>query len=1508
MAGGRIDILLHPDTRDFANRMRSGLSPALGMAAGIGASLGLAIGGGAAAAFGKVISVGNDFTTSLNTMKAVAGASADQMAAVSERAKQLGNDITLPGTSANDAAAAMTELAKGGFTVQQSMDAAKGSLQLAAAAQIDAAQAATIQSAALQAFGLSASDASRVADVLANTANASSAEITDVAHGLQAAGAVSHQFGLTVEDTATALGMFANSGIKGSDAGTLLKSALLALTDQGKPAQEAIRELGLTVYDGQGKFAGLRTLFEQLQGASQRMTPQMYQAATATLFGSDAMRLAGIAAEKGVTGFDSMHAAMSKQGSAADVAAAKMQGLPGAMQMVQNAAESLALEIYDEVKGPLEQFTKSVAGFVTNETPRLVNGLRDGATALVGVGQAVAPVVQAFVGLPGPVHAAIAALVLFKATSIGTSISAAVTATTAAFSRFGDQMVVQRQLAAASGVALSNWGAAMATVQARVPALGQMGDAYRTAAGSATNFARTQGAVAAAASGARSAVGGVVSMLGGPWVVGIAAAAAAVYQLYSEFKKAEDHANAMRQSMREIGVARSELSEIFSVNGGVFNTQAISNVTGQIGIMKKSLDEAAKNRAGFFEKGWNVVTLNDDATANKNWYADRWKGAKQVIDDLKMSDEQLAETLGDTAKFNALSDKLKGAGADGRFALSELSALRDNIVKLQDTAKNTTPGFASLTQAVKTLSDESASAGDRLNAMRTALDLLSGKPVAAQDALAKYNQTVRDTAAATAEVWDKTAGFGEQLVRQDGSVETATSNGDRLFQALTKIKDATLTAAEAGLPMADVFARNDTQFEQLAHSAGLTVDQVRQMASQLGYLPRDIEILAKLKGADSVEQKLVVIESLLRMTGGGAEVPLDMKGDADLIAKLRAAGAQVEEINGKPGIVKITAPDLQAVLDKLATLINTALPDKTQKVKVDYEQGSLPDPTIRKLHENIDDIPIAQPRAAGGIDGPLPGQATIQSPQSRLYQWAEPETGGEAFIPLAAGKRERSTNILGTVANMFGFQLTPMADGGIAVTRALSYLRGESGKPYQYGGVGNPSWDCSAFISAAFALLKGLDPFTRWFTTESNFASLGFLSGADPTGRGLTIAVHNGGGGQYSHMAGNLAGTALESGANGVRVGAGATPVTDSQFGPRYYLPTTEFNPPTSTKGRRGRNGKSKEQTWDDSDELDLRSANIAVTQAIEARDKELADPKAKQSEKDAAQVRVEQAQLRVKELEAKRDQAKSGKDVTTAPDLTGTMTDDQITLADLQDALENAEADRDDVYNDPTSTDAERAAADRAVYKARNALVAEQQKQSKATTGSSDTSSVVNLVGDVVKTAVTGQLSDFLTVVGLEGNIGGAVGAAITEGKKYSEALQSQNAKTAAQQQFTKPAISQDDIDKQGPVTPGTPNWMEQLLKTFTVPTVLRDMGGPLPHGVAALNLSGQEEWVLTGDQLAAARNVAASQIGGTAGHVDNSVTIQNLTTGMSAGEFQREWKMMQLEQQQRAKRLATR
>lgn len=381
IAGGRIDILVEPDLKSFPSKLGAGLRAASGVASAAGKAIGVALTVGtvaAASGLKQIINLGVDYQNSMNTLQAVTGATGEQMAQVGARAQELGSDLTLPATSAVDAATAMTELAKGGLSVEQAMTAAKGTLQLAAAAQIDAGTAAQIQANALNTFNLSADQAGVVADVLAGAANAATGEITDFAAAFQAGGSVAAQFGLSIGDTATALALFANNGIQGSDAGTLLKASLLALTDQGKPAQEAMKQLGLDVYDAKGQFVGFPQLMDQLAVAAARMTPEQYQAATATLFGSDAIRFAGIAAKTTSAQWSELSAQVTKAGSAQEIAAAKAKGVGGAFDAIKSQLETTGLQIFNVIAQPLEDGLRVIAQFLSDAGDQLSTFISSG--------------------------------------------------------------------------------------------------------------------------------------------------------------------------------------------------------------------------------------------------------------------------------------------------------------------------------------------------------------------------------------------------------------------------------------------------------------------------------------------------------------------------------------------------------------------------------------------------------------------------------------------------------------------------------------------------------------------------------------------------------------------------------------------------------------------------------------------------------------------------------------------------------------------------------------------------------------------------------------------------------------------------------------------------------------------------------------------------------------------------------------------------------------------------
>lgn len=391
----------------------------IGLTAGI-LSVGAAVKG--------VFTLGLNFTQQLNDLQAVTQATGDQMTQVSAKARQLGNDVQIPATSAADAAEAMTELAKGGLSVSQAMDAAKGTLQLAAAAQVSGAQAATIQANALNTFGLKATDAGHVADVLANTANAASGEITDFAQAMQQSGSVAKLFGISIEDTSTALGLFANNGVKGSDAGTSLKSMLTQLATPSAKAKQAMSDLGLTIYDNQGKFVGLRSLTGQLADAQGRMSQAAFQSAAGILFGSDAIRAASILASSGVGAYDQFRAAVDRAGGAADLANAKMQGLPGALQQAENAIQDVALQIYDKLAPAVETLVRGFSDAIPKAASVLLPIL--GAVFdVLGLGVSIiSTVAGVFNSLPGPIQAfgvALVALAIAQKIGLISSLSSA---------------------------------------------------------------------------------------------------------------------------------------------------------------------------------------------------------------------------------------------------------------------------------------------------------------------------------------------------------------------------------------------------------------------------------------------------------------------------------------------------------------------------------------------------------------------------------------------------------------------------------------------------------------------------------------------------------------------------------------------------------------------------------------------------------------------------------------------------------------------------------------------------------------------------------------------------------------------------------------------------------------------------------------------------------------------------------------------------------------------------
>lgn len=343
-----------------------------GMAAGAMAGLPVQAAGFAGIGYGVFDAVKNysDFTAQLSQIKAVTGLDAEAMDAVKEKALELGADTQF---SSTEAAQGMTELLKAGVSVKDVLgDASQAALDLAAAGQLSLPEAAEIMSTAMNAFHMD--DATHAADILVGAANASATGVQELKYSLSAVSAVAAGGGMSFDDTNTALAVFANNGLKGSDAGTSLKTMLMNLSPQTKQATEEMQRLGLLTDEGTSKFfdqeGHLRSLSDiagLLQDHLSGLTDEEKMNALSTMFGSDAIRGGMIMLREGAKGVKDMNAAM-KDITAHETAKVAMDNLRGSLLRLKSAWENLTIKLLDHgvgdgLRGFTEEFGKLTSHF-----------------------------------------------------------------------------------------------------------------------------------------------------------------------------------------------------------------------------------------------------------------------------------------------------------------------------------------------------------------------------------------------------------------------------------------------------------------------------------------------------------------------------------------------------------------------------------------------------------------------------------------------------------------------------------------------------------------------------------------------------------------------------------------------------------------------------------------------------------------------------------------------------------------------------------------------------------------------------------------------------------------------------------------------------------------------------------------------------------------------------------------------------------------------------------------
>lgn len=948
------------------------------------------------------------------------------------------------------------------------------------------------------------------------------------------------------------------------------------------------------------------------------------------------------------------------------------------------------------------------------ELPGLIASVADGFQTWSAI---VTPVLKTIAGLmnaqPGLVSAAVIGWLAFRTVGpILTGLHGQVTNNTSALGRyrsgigtattaFGSFVGAARGVVTATGgvtsvagygsVALGRFGSAVQQLGTHIPVISRMQTAFLDSATAASRFSRTAGTVSAAGEGMRTAArkistaaSGLMGALGGPWGIALAAGGLALLAWKSDADQARRVQEALSDAVVRGAKAQTEFRNALEASGGSLSANAKTAADSLVKANLAPVTETAKEgHSGWSSFQKNVFTWNADEV-NKEYDSvqraiDQNDTFKKVLRDQKLEMSDLGTIVAEGgSKYDNLIAALSATGDAGADVVAKLKATRAELGTAAQTAQDTTPGFSTLTAAVKVLADTAADGTDRLNAMKTILDVLSGKSVSAQDALARYNEQVRETTELTTN-WNAAQGTGNQLL-DDGKVDTTTANGKRLYDVLKAIRDATADAALAGNELDPILAKNEAQFQQLATATGLDVAVIKELATGIGYLPGDIKILARLQGATEVTQQLQVINEELRVNKDGITIPTKALTD-DARTELDKLGVKVEQVTGKPDEIRIVA-QTQDALTKLQELIDKRLPDKEQKVNLTF--GNLDD-----LQINVEARRARNPGSGDGTvvtGGHVGGRATggqlpTTGPGTETRDGILAVTGagtpvarvdGGEWVVNRQSSKKYNTELAQINAGTFR-KLPGHAEGGVIgeeengqsdesdsggsgqsdqsgsgtsyVSKLISYAQSRDGSPY--GG----DDDCSGFQSQLANVSVGREPKAARFSTATEAEYLSALGFKDGVGNSSTFRigwVNNANMAGGGHTAGTLPnGVAVESGGatSKVMYGGQAIGANDTMFDHRAYLVMDSSGGSGSYVPNSGGTGAGL-QTYaqapavgkKSSSEITIAENKTAVDTANSERNAVYANPNSTAQDKAAADLKLQKAQNTLESSEKSSD------------------------------------------------------------------------------------------------------------------------------------------------------------------------------------------------------------------------------------------------------------------------------
>lgn len=857
-----------------------------------------AFGAVAAAAVGLAVSKYMEFDAQMSSVQAATHETAENMNLLRDAAIEAGASTSF---SATEAAQAIEELSKAGVSTTDILGGGlKGALDLAAAGQLEVGQAAEIAATAMTQFNQEGSQVPHIADLLAAGAGKAQGTVEDLSMALNQGGLVASQAGFEIEETTGALSAFAAAGLVGSDAGTSLKTAILALQNPSVKSAETMKQYGIEVYNADGTMKSFAEIAGVLQGSLGGLTDEQRNSALATIFGNDAVRAANVLYANGQDGINGWIGKVDDAGFAAETAAIKQDNLAGDLEKLGGAFDTLLIKTGAGADGPLRFLVQSITD--------MVDAFSDAPPIVQQTGLALT-VAAAAMGLGG------GAILLIIPKVYELKIALDVLATSS------------------------------------IPGVGN------AAAGMVTAVGKSGAALAATA-----------RFLTGPWGLALAAATVGV-------KLLSDYLDSLKASSEEVTnslVTAKDAAEIFDTVSQGRAVTAWADVNAQLNDLPTLLAAAT--------------------TQQENWLSRfggrEYFGGIQALKDIGDELGALADSDLPAAQnaFNKLASETDGSKEQLEQLLNSMPGYKDALVEQATASGQAADDTALLEMAQGSAEEQATATAEAYIEQASAVDDVVA---AVQELLEQFNElnnTNQDAISANADYQESLAGITAEVeaqkqkyIENTGSLDgfslsldenTVSGSGNAAMlagvagaaqEAAAKqfeVDKSTMSAKAAADKYAGTLADQRSKFEAAARAAGFSATEVQNLANKVFALPssKQLEITAETAQAQGA------IDNLVRLNSG------------------RVVRISVQASNDTPGSW-------------------TGGLTKADGGLVDYyADGGMAENHVAEI-----------------------------APAGAWRVWAEPETGGEAYIPLAESKRSRSLAIWEET----GRRLRAFADGDI---------------------------------------------------------------------------------------------------------------------------------------------------------------------------------------------------------------------------------------------------------------------------------------------------------------------------------------------------------------------------------------------------------------------------------------------------------------------------------------------